>query len=156
MWRDASQQERPNQRLNASGIVSERLKGSRRILDNRQAGSRSDRCCASVWWLRTGHSVMQAVRWKIQTRPVRSGSSQHRCPLTKLPRERGQWSAIEGRKRLRKQLLRKEPGAPASINLQPRGTNLVNESRAQAFHWDPPLPALPSFGGQPPTRDSNA
>ena len=54
-------------------------------------------------------------------------------PLTGLPDERGQQNAIEGWKRLHKQLLRKEAGAPALIDLQPRQTNLIDESCALAF-----------------------
>lgn len=83
-----------------------------------------------VWWC----SVMAAnvagryegsTSAQIQMGPVRLSRGQHRCLLTQLPNERGQRGAIGYGKKLHKQLLRKEAGAPASIDLQPRGTNLV-------------------------------
>lgn len=74
-------------------------------------------------------------------------------PLTQLPDESGRRSAIEDEKRLRKQLLRKEAGAPASIDLQPRGTNLVNKSRALASSLGSATAGpAPKFNEQPNTQ----
>lgn len=122
-------------RLNASGVVSERGEGPVTTVSYSTMVERGRPMVDVVWWCSVvaanvagGYERLTSVQSQNQTYALRLQSAL--LPLTQLPNERGQRGAIEDGKRLHKQLLRKEAGALASIDLRPRGTNLANERRS--------------------------
>lgn len=117
--------------MNASGVVNERDEEPVTMVLYSMLDERGRPMVEVVWWC----SVVAASVAR-RCEGLTSAQSRNRTcslrlqsaslPLTQLPNERGQRDAIEDGKRLHKQLLRKEAGAPASIDLRLRGTNLVN------------------------------
>ena len=127
--------------MNASGIVNERSEESIAFTVSSTADERSCPVTDVAWWWCSDVAdgvvgPVREVEWcHRRKRDLFTQAGVSIAAFDELPDERGRKSAIEGGKKLRKQLLRKEAGAPASIVLQPRRTNLVDEGRALA----PPL-----------------